>query len=169
MAKETHLCLCFSGINYTECCRPYHMGKKTVESAERLVRTRYTAYCHGDVGYLVSTIHPSVRYFGISRAIRGTIKRTRWAGLKILNQTMEGDKAFVEYIAFHLSSDLEQFHEKARFIQYKDEWYFADSEILPPHRITPNEPCYCGSGKKFKKCHGTLIGRVKNQGVTPEK
>ena len=21
-------------------------------------------------------------------------------------------------------------------------------------KVKPNEPCYCGSGKKFKKCHG---------------
>lgn len=28
-----------------------------------------------------------------------------------------------------------------------------------PSRIGPNEPCDCGSGKKFKKCCGAL-GRV---------
>jgi preprotein translocase subunit SecA len=21
-------------------------------------------------------------------------------------------------------------------------------------KIRPNDPCYCGSGKKYKKCHG---------------
>jgi len=21
-------------------------------------------------------------------------------------------------------------------------------------KVKPNEPCYCGSGRKFKKCHG---------------
>ena len=21
-------------------------------------------------------------------------------------------------------------------------------------KVKPNEPCYCGSGKKYKKCHG---------------
>jgi preprotein translocase subunit SecA len=21
-------------------------------------------------------------------------------------------------------------------------------------KVKPNDPCYCGSGKKFKKCHG---------------
>ncbi|MEP6903189.1 MAG: SEC-C metal-binding domain-containing protein, partial [Actinomycetota bacterium] len=24
-------------------------------------------------------------------------------------------------------------------------------------KVKPNEPCYCGSGKKFKKCHGAGI------------
>lgn len=161
--RNTHLCLCFSGVDYDECCWPYHMGKKTVESAERLIRTRYTAYCHGDVGYLVSTIHPGARRFGISRTIRKTIKNTRWAGLKIINSKEEDNKAYVDYIAFHLTNNLEQFHEKARLIKYKDEWYFADSESLPPVRFSRNDPCYCGSGKKFKKCHGTLISKATDQ------
>ena len=26
--------------------------------------------------------------------------------------------------------------------------------IIPNHKIGRNEKCYCGSGKKFKKCHG---------------
>ena len=24
-------------------------------------------------------------------------------------------------------------------------------------KVKPNDPCYCGSGKKFKKCHGASI------------
>jgi uncharacterized protein YecA (UPF0149 family) len=23
-----------------------------------------------------------------------------------------------------------------------------------PHKVGRNDPCWCGSGKKFKKCHG---------------
>ena len=26
--------------------------------------------------------------------------------------------------------------------------------VLTKKKVGPNEPCYCGSGKKFKKCHG---------------
>lgn len=25
---------------------------------------------------------------------------------------------------------------------------------VPSHKVGRNEPCYCGSGKKYKKCHG---------------
>ncbi|MBV9242543.1 MAG: SEC-C domain-containing protein, partial [Acidobacteria bacterium] len=24
-------------------------------------------------------------------------------------------------------------------------------------KMKPNDPCYCGSGKKFKKCHGAGV------------
>ena len=26
--------------------------------------------------------------------------------------------------------------------------------VTAPHKIRPNDPCHCGSGKKYKKCHG---------------
>lgn len=32
----------------------------------------------------------------------------------------------------------------------------ADSQLKNPHKnVGRNDPCWCGSGKKFKKCHGT--------------
>jgi SEC-C motif len=32
--------------------------------------------------------------------------------------------------------------------------------------VGPNEKCICGSGKKFKKCHQSLIDRLKMSGNT---
>jgi preprotein translocase subunit SecA len=29
-------------------------------------------------------------------------------------------------------------------------------QILKNKKIGRNEPCFCGSGKKFKHCHGSL-------------
>jgi uncharacterized protein YecA (UPF0149 family) len=38
-----------------------------------------------------------------------------------------------------------------------DDDFFADDFIEPPPKPAPrvgrNEPCPCGSGKKYKKCH----------------
>jgi len=28
--------------------------------------------------------------------------------------------------------------------------------INPKKKMKRNEPCYCGSGKKYKHCHGSL-------------
>ncbi len=30
----------------------------------------------------------------------------------------------------------------------------ANAEPAPAHKLGRNEPCYCGSGKKYKRCHG---------------
>lgn len=47
---------------------------------------------------------------------------------------------------------------KMRRVAPPPQW--APPHLLPTPRssrkIRPNEPCYCGSGKKFKKCHGRL-------------
>lgn len=34
--------------------------------------------------------------------------------------------------------------------------YFA----LPKRKIGRNDPCWCGSGQKFKRCHGEAVRRV---------
>lgn len=40
-------CECGSKVAYEECCGPYHAGAKLPETAEKLMRSRYTAYCRG--------------------------------------------------------------------------------------------------------------------------
>ena len=52
-------------------------------------------------------------------------------------------------------------HEIAEFRKAGDIWYFTDGKLVGPGqytRETPkvgrNEPCPCGSGKKYKKCCG---------------
>ena len=45
--------------------------------------------------------------------------------------------------------------ERSRFVRENDHWFYLDGE----HSVTPlkpgrNDPCLCGSGRKFKKCCG---------------
>ena len=51
--------------------------------------------------------------------------------------------------------------ERALFRKVNDRWAFVDGiEIKGPPvvrtdpRVGRNDPCPCGSGKKYKKCHG---------------
>ena len=39
-------CICGSGDAYCDCCRPYHKFELEPESAERCLRTRYSAYAY---------------------------------------------------------------------------------------------------------------------------
>ena len=57
----SELCPCGSGLAYDQCCRPYIEGEKWPETAEALVRSRYTAYGSGHFDYLVETTHPDYR------------------------------------------------------------------------------------------------------------
>ena len=162
MAENTYPCPCFSGKLYTECCELVHKGKVENLDVERVVRARYTAFCYGDIGYLLDTLHPRKRRFGLSFSLSRQIKKTRWVGLKIIGSEKQDDVvAYVDFVAFHIKDGLiAQQHERSRFVFVNDKWYYFDGEELPPIKLERNAPCFCGSGKKYKKCHETLPGKL---------
>jgi SEC-C motif domain protein len=49
-------------------------------------------------------------------------------------------------------------HETGRFARQDGQWYYVDGIMGVRPRTAPkvgrNDPCPCGSGKKYKKCHG---------------
>ena len=53
-------CPCGRGISFAECCGPLHAGE-AAPSAERLMRSRYSAFAVGDADYLLATWDPSTR------------------------------------------------------------------------------------------------------------
>ena len=54
-------CPCGSGRAFTACCGPYLAGTALPETAEALMRSRYTAYARRDGAYLSATWHPTTR------------------------------------------------------------------------------------------------------------
>lgn len=150
-------CHCNSQKKFNACCRPYLSGKAHPRTPEALMRSRYAAFCTGDVEYLVATCHPSRRQPGQARMIARTCRQTRWLGLKILKTgTAPSDPSsgFVEFAAFYKDDPVGQLHERSSFIRENGQWYYLDGEILAPLKLRRNEPCWCGSLKKYKKCHG---------------
>jgi SEC-C motif domain protein len=53
-------CPCGLGDDYDSCCGRLHAGAPA-PTAESLMRSRYSAFAVGDVGYLLRTWHPSGR------------------------------------------------------------------------------------------------------------
>lgn len=153
-------CPCNSGHPHSSCCEPLISGKGMATTAEALMRSRYTAYVVKNVDYLLKTWHPSTKPVNIDL---GTIPE--WDGLLIVN-TEDGDESdsngTVEFKATSLSlGKILQLHEKSRFIKEHDQWLYVDGDIkdditpnAKPRRVGRNEPCPCGSSKKFKKCCG---------------
>jgi SEC-C motif-containing protein len=72
------------------------------------------------------------------------------------------DEALVEFIAsFREEGQLHRHHEVARFLRDQDRWYYMDGAAPKPQtlrheqpKVGRNDPCPCGSGKKYKKCCG---------------
>ena len=76
-------CPCGRGT-YRSCCEPLHRGEKRAETAEQLMRSRYSAFVLAEVEYLLAT-HPepdrdeTVRRTELMRSCL----QTRWQGLKV--------------------------------------------------------------------------------------
>jgi SEC-C motif-containing protein len=148
------LCPCGHGKPYSECCAPYVTGQALAPTAEALMRSRYTAYCLGQVDYLISTHHPTQRQPGDREHLTRTLLATTWLGLTLLD-THQGQPAdtvgSVEFVARHRAG---QIHERSRFQKQKGRWFYVEGDPLPPLEPKRSDPCWCGSGRKFKHCHG---------------
>lgn len=153
--KRATGCFCRSKKEFDECCGPFLAGHALPGTPEQLMRSRYAAFCTQNVEYLVDTRHPSRRQPDDRETLVRTCRDTQWMGLKILGSSTEGHTGWVEFAAFYQQSGRTgHLHENSKFIQENGRWFYVDGDILPPLKFGRNEPCWCNSGKKYKKCHG---------------
>ena len=80
-------CPCGGGV-YSRCCGPLHRREQRAETAEQLMRSRYSAFARGDINYLLVT-HPEP---GVSeqqrrRSLERSCRQTQWLGLSVLHVT----------------------------------------------------------------------------------
>jgi SEC-C motif domain protein len=138
------LCPCGHQAPYQNCCEPYLLGQAFPPTAEALMRSRYTAYSKGNIDYLIATLHPRSRQKSDRSDLLQSIQSTRWVGLTILN-TQKGQaqdkRGVVEFVARYQSAQIEslqsigivhQLHERSRFTQERNQWFYVDGDILPP-------------------------------------
>ncbi len=117
------------------------------------MRSRYVAYGLKLTHYLIDTWHSSTAPVDLDLAG----DRSLWQRLDIVAKgqgTEVDDQGWVEFVARYQGGQL---HERSRFVKEAGRWFYIDGEILPPlPALKPgrNDPCSCGSGKKYKKCCG---------------
>lgn len=169
-------CPCGSESTFETCCGPLIAGEKFPETAEKLMRSRYTAYVRADVGYIKRTMVPEARQDFDEHETRKWAEGAKWKGLKIVATEKGGaqdDTGMVEFTAtFEMDGEGIDHHEVARFRKTKDgRWLFVDGEahthkegeghhdverpatvVRESPKVGRNDPCPCGSGKKYKKC-----------------
>lgn len=126
---ETAECPCGSGGDYTDCCAPYVSGAAIAPSAEKLMRSRYSAFAKGVSDYLLLSWHPS------SRPSRVRLDdEQRWIGLSIKDTEAggEGDSTgIVEFVArFKINGRGHRLHERSRFEKIDGRWYYLDGDHL---------------------------------------
>lgn len=144
-------CPCGSGKNFADCCQPFLQNKARPASPEQLMRSRYSAFATGSIDYLIATHHPSKHQADDRQSLAETIATTEWLSLRVLNASGK----FVDFVAFHQTGgNIGQLHEKSEFVFENGRWYYLSGVVLPAIKLERNDPCWCGSGRKLKKCHG---------------
>ena len=182
-----NLCPCGSTQTYTQCCQRFHSGQQHAETAEQLMRSRFSAFYQGAKGmgkiedYLAITHHPSQRHKNESTELQQSFKQQQWLSLKILKSNkgqLKDTQGQVEFVAFFQQLPLKtapqqtisgqtkpeqtipeqakpkQLHECSNFVKENGKWFYVDGEMLEAIKLGRNEPCWCGSRKKLKQCHG---------------
>lgn len=151
------LCPCGSRKAEQYCCGMYLSGNKQPETAEKLMRSRYSAFYRGKVDYLIATLHPDRRQPNDRQELIKSIDNTQWLSLTIID-TDRGRKndatGVVEFEAVYQTTEPAQLHERSRFTKTDGRWYYIDGDLLPGTVPKPKDPCWCGSNKKYKNCHG---------------
>jgi len=158
-------CHCGSEQPFDACCGPVLSGERQAATAEALMRARYSAYQTNNIGFLGESLHPDHRHDWDEPATRRWAENAQWLGLEILATEGggEGDElGTVEFIASYKEKGvLKRHHEISRFRKEGGRWYYVDGRMPKPEtvkraqpKVGRNDPCPCGSGKKYKKCCG---------------
>lgn len=145
-------CPCGLG-NYAECCQPLHLGQAKAQTAEQLMRSRYSAFAQHFVDYIVQTTARGQQQHLDVPAIADWAKANQWLGLEIVQAQEKLDKnhAQVEFKAhYHDGKQAQVHHEVSHFVKFEQTWYFLDPTTA--QQITMKQACICGSNKKFKHC-----------------
>ncbi len=156
-------CVCGVGESTETCCLPIIKGKQSAKTAEALMRSRYAAYVLEEIDHLMNSVHPDSPGEADRKSTEAWAKAAEWDRIQIVETVAGGendDEGVVEFIAhFKVQGVPQQHHERATFKRHNKKWYYMDGEELKPEpvrkgkKVGRNDPCPCGSGKKFKKCY----------------
>lgn len=122
-------CPCGSGVAYPRCCGRYLDGPQEPETAEGLMRSRYTAYVLRRDDYLLASWHPSTRPDRLELDAAGAVS---WRGLKLLRVERGGAddaEGVVEFVArFKPAGPARRLHEVSRFRRERGRWFYVDGD-----------------------------------------
>jgi SEC-C motif domain protein len=155
------LCPCGSGRSFGECCEPLLKETRSAATAGELMRSRFTAHVVGDYHHLHRTYLGTARRPYVEEPAGDEMKWTRL----VVHAEEPGPKpgmAFVDFSAYHQEGEAEHaLHEKAEFALIDGSWIYTRPVRSGPAplkstapKVGRNDPCPCGSGKKFKHCCG---------------
>ena len=150
-------CYCKSGLSFSQCCEPILRVDKVPSTALELMRSRYSAYCLGDVNYLHATTHDHTWTDEELKFIQDWADNSFWQYLEIVDFSND----MVEFKAYYIFDGKQHLHhEKSTFLKVNDMWKYVDGEIYEDKvDFLRNSVCICGSGQKYKRCCFTKLAK----------
>jgi len=117
-------CFCGSDQPFSRCCGPIIKGTVVANSAEKLMRSRYSAYVTAAIEYLIATTHGSKRSQSSKKEIEQWAKTNSWQRLEVVHT----ETFTVEFKAYFKdrSSKPQIHHEKSTFVFERGNWFYLD-------------------------------------------
>ncbi|WP_240613428.1 YchJ family protein [Brachybacterium endophyticum] len=134
-SPDPALCPCGSGAVLEVCCRPILVGSREAETAEELMRSRFTAFALRDPEHLLASWDPGYR--PTRRELSASLDDDlAWRRLAILDTEAggPGDRTgVVEFVAIARGSQGKmRMHERSRFRRIAEHpgWVYIDGRML---------------------------------------
>ena len=123
------ICPCCSGKTYEDCCQPFHLKRKIPNSAEQLMRSRYSAYAIPNGDYLWETTLPSERKYHDKREMEEWGKANSWRSLEIVSKP---SSTKVEFKACFKDDKGEDHihHELSTFKKIQNAWFYVSGDFF---------------------------------------
>ncbi|MDO7172218.1 YchJ family protein [Mariniflexile sp. AS56] len=121
-------CYCGNTATYQNCCEVYHKNGGKTETAQQLMRSRYSAFVLANGDYLMNTHHPKTRPIKEKKAIVAWAKSVEWIKLEVIETTKglindtEGTVTFNAF--FYDNGKIDVIHEKSAFIKENNNWKY---------------------------------------------
>ena len=166
-------CPCGTGFPYTDCCGPLIRGASPADTAEDLMRSRFTAFAKGLWDYLEQTKYPDGQELSAWHKTKFMHDDISWTKLDIIDVKKGGvsdEDGEVSFVAHYVENgEKKTLQEVSRFIKEEGKWFYSEHEskiissapssvaksiVRDQPKVGRNDPCPCGSNKKYKKCCG---------------
>lgn len=121
-------CYCGNNTSYQNCCEIYHKNGGKTETAQQLMRSRYSAFVLTNGNYLMDTHHLKTRPIKEKNAIVAWAKSVQWIKLEVLETSKgkqndtEGTVTFNAY--FYENGKVDVIHEKSAFVKENNYWKY---------------------------------------------
>lgn len=120
-------CPCGKDEIFSNCCEPFLLGDTFPDTAEQLMRSRYSAYATFNLDYVKNTWHPST----LPTELR-LVPEQVWVGLKIKHTEAGTANDKTGIVAFEAKSKrggkAHKMKEVSRFEKLDGRWFYVSGD-----------------------------------------